>query len=321
MTEGPGLVELIAQEIKSLHKGRGVHVGDLDKRLGPHLRELAGGRPASVRQNLIAQLNGCAAHLAHDMRLAVTASLALSGETKEMPQLRDRVNWLAGQIDRDFRTASRRIHAAERLLAEQVTNELQRRRGRTPTAPSGWYLAELRVLLRLDTADPESHEHRRIVSTSANLRQVMAWVDVPGNSDRSGPRLTAEILYGGRLVRHEHPFGNRFQFVVQLPVPLQPGQEHEYGLISRVRGDGQMRSHYLVTPECQCDALDLTVRFHPDHPPRWVRCVAGETVRMYEEPRPTEELLTLDDAGEVHVRFRNLVLYLGYGVQWLPSTA
>jgi hypothetical protein len=322
MTENPSdgaeLLRLITEEIKALHKGRGVQASDIYGRLGPHLRELAGGEPVSARQRLIVQLNGCAAQLAPDMRLAVTASLALSGKTKETTQLQGRVDWLADQINREYRTASRRIDAAENLLAEQIATELQRRRGRTPTAPSGWYLAEIRALLRLDTAQPESHEHRQIVSTSVDLREVMAWADVPPNAEQTDPRLNAEILYGGRLARQEHPFGNRFQFVVQLPAPLQPGQGHEYGLISRISGHEQMSSHYLVTPECQCNALDLTVRFHPDHPPRWVRCVAGETVRMYEEPRPLGQLLTPDDAGEVHVRFRNLILYLGYGVQWLP---
>ena len=42
---------------------------------------------------------------------------------------------------------------------------------------NGWYLAEIRALLRLDTPQPESHERRRIVSTRADLREVMAWVD------------------------------------------------------------------------------------------------------------------------------------------------
>lgn len=322
MTEDPAdgaeLLRLITEEIKALHKGRGVQASNIYHRLGPHLRELAGGEPVAARQKLIVQLNGCAAQLTPDMRLAVTASLALSGKIKEITQLQGRVEWLAEQINREFRTASRRIDAAEGLLAEQIANELQRRRGRIPTAPSGWYLAEIRTLLRLDTAQPESHEHRRIVSTSVDLREVMAWVDVPRNAERTGPRLNAEILYGGRLIRQEHPFGNRFQFIVQLPAPLQPGQEHEYGLISRLSGRETMSSHYLVTPECQCDALDLTVRFHPAHPPRWVRRVAGETVRMYEEPRPAGQMLTPDDVGEVHVKFRNLILYLGYGVQWLP---
>jgi hypothetical protein len=312
MTESPaediGPVDLIVEEIRSLHKGRGIQAADLAQRLGPHLRELVGGDPATLRQSLIVQLNNCAALLAADMRLAVTASLALSGKSRGMPTLRDRVQWLSDQIGKDSRTGTRRVEAAERLLAEQVVNELRRRRGQPPAAPSGWYLAEFRALLRLDTPAPESHEHRRVISTTADLREVTAWVNVPKDSEHGGPRLSAEMLYGGSLVRQEHPFGNRFQFVVQLPEPLQPWEEHEYGLISRVRAGEPMSSHYLMTPECQCDSIDLTVRFHPDHPPRWVRRVAGETIRTYEEPRPTGKLLTPNAAGEVRAQFSTPVI-------------
>ncbi len=248
----------------------------------------------------------------------MTASLALSGQTKEMQHLDERVQWLSEQFGREFRTGKRRVKEAERLLAEQIAGELQRRRGRIPAAPQGWYLAEVQGLLRLDTTSPESHQSRRIVSTSADLREVMAWVDVPRNNGQSGPVLTSEVLHGGRLMRREQPFGNRYQFVVQLPVPLQPGEEHEYALITHVNGGGPMSSHYLWTPECRCDALDMKVRFHPDHPPKWVRRVTGETVRMYEEPRKTGDLIVPDAAGEVHVQFRDLVMYLGYGIQWEP---
>jgi hypothetical protein len=317
-SEAVGLVELIEAELHSLHRGRGVQAADLGTRIGKNLRELANAEPANQRQALTVQLNSCAAQLPADMRLAVTASLALSGEIKELPHLDDRVQWLSEQLGREFRTGKRRVSEAERRLAEQIASELQRRRGRVPAAPQGWYLAEMRSLLRLDTPEPESHQFRRIVSTASDLREVMAWVDVPRSDGHSGPALSAEVLHGGRLIKREQPFGNRFQFVVQLPVPLQPGEEHEYALISRVDGGGPMRSHHLMTPECRCDALDVKVRFHPDRPPQWVRCINGETVRMYEEPRKTGDLLVPDPAGEVHAQFSDLVMYLGYGIQWLP---
>jgi hypothetical protein len=315
-TEAVGLVELIEAELHSLHRGRGIQAGDLSARIGKHLRELANAEPVNLREALTVQLNSCAAQLPSDLRLAVTASLALSGQTKEMQHLDERVQWISEQFGREFRTGKRRVKEAERLLAEQIASELQRRRGRIPAAPQGWYIAEINGLLRLDTEAPESHQHRRIVSTSADLLEVMAWVDVPRSNGQSGPVLTADVLHGGRLMRREQPFGNRYQFVVQLPVPLQPGEEHEYALISRVDGGGPMSSHYLWTPECRCDALDMKVRFHPDHPPKWVRRVTGETVRMYEEPRKTDDLIVPDAAGEVHVQFRDLVMYLGYGIQW-----
>src|SRR5438034_3676884 len=128
-TQQPDTVHLIAAEIRSLRKGRGVHTPDLDKRLGPHLRELASGAnggTAADRQALITKLNGCATALADDLRTAITASLGLSAETMQMEHFKDRIVWLAAHLDRDYRTALRRVDAAEKLFAESIAGELNR---------------------------------------------------------------------------------------------------------------------------------------------------------------------------------------------------
>jgi hypothetical protein len=319
----PGLTELIAAEIRALRKGRGLQASDLDTRLGPYLRELVAAAyetdAAERRQVLTAEINGCVAQLADDLRISVLASLGLSAETRQMAHLRERVEWLADQLHRDYRTALRRIDMGERLLAEEIARELRRRRGRTPSTPVGWYLDEFRTLLRLDTATPESHEERRIVATRAAVSEVMAWLDVPPPATgQPHPALLAEVRYGGRLVRREQPYGSRLQCVIQLPKPLQPGDVHEYGLILRVPADEQMCPRYIFTPECQCNIFDLRVRFDLDRIPGWIRRVEGETVRMFEATMPHDDSLIPDAAGEVHLRFYNPTMYLGYGIQWQP---
>jgi len=47
--------------------------------------------------------------------------------------------------------------------------------------------------------------------------------------------------------------------------------------------------------------------------------VEGETVRQFEDARPTPRLLTPDAAGEVRQEFRALTMFLGYGIQWKPA--
>src|SRR5580704_11168427 len=106
-TEAIGLVELIEAELHSLHRGRGIQAGDLSGRIGKHLRELAEAESVNLRDSLTVQLNSCAAQLPSDLRLAVTASLALSGQTKEMQHLDERVQWLSEQFGREFRTGKR----------------------------------------------------------------------------------------------------------------------------------------------------------------------------------------------------------------------
>src|SRR5580700_570866 len=311
------LAERVAKEIRQLHKGRGLQAGDLDSRLGPLLGELAGTTEAAARrQALLTEINRCAGQLLDDYRMAIGASLALSAETIDEPLFTRRASWLADKLDRDTRTALRRIREAEWRLAELIAAELRRRRGRIPIAPDGWYVAELRTVLRLDGDSIVSEQDRRIVSTREDLTEVMAWLDLPSDTNQPEGELRAEIRYGGRLLRKEQPSRNRFNLMAQLPKPLQPGEEHRYGLSLRMPRHMLKLPHCLMTPECQCDRFDLTVRFDPARLPDWIRRVDGETVRTFENRQPVGELLVPDAAGEVHQEFRDLVLYLGYGIQW-----
>jgi hypothetical protein len=307
----------IAAEIRALRKGRGIRSSDLDRRLGQYLRELAGpgnGDVADRRRLLANELAAQAAKLPGDLRLAVLASIGQAAETKQMTRFGDRVGWLAEQAGRTDRTILRRIESAEQLLAEEIAGELQRRRSRPSSGPTAWYLDEFRTVLRLDTQTPESHERRRIVATQAGLTQVRAMMDVPRDTGEARAELSAEVLYGGRLVRRYDSEGNRFEFLIELPAPLEIGEPHEYALILRL--PELKRPHYIFTPEYPCNAFDLTVRFDLEHPPAWVREVRGETVRTFDVSRPGPENLKLDGAGEAHVRFEHPAMYLGYGLQW-----
>jgi hypothetical protein len=309
---------LVAAEIKMLRKGRGIRTRDLERRIGPHLRELIGNPSSDVadlRRALTSELSAHASRLPEDLRTAALASLGVREETKHLALFGDRVAWLAERADRNERTVLRRIAAAEQLLAEEITSELHWR-ARVVSSADGWYLDELRTVLRLDTPAPESHERRRIVSTRAGLAHVTAWLDVPRDQDEPLSGLDAQVLCGGRLVRRAVPAANRFEFVIELPKPLDARQAHEYELILRVPQGEQMRPHYIFTPECKCNVFDLTVQFHPEHPPAWVRVVSRETVRMFDSAAPSGDQRSLNGVGGVHVRFQNPVMYLGYGLQW-----
>lgn len=315
-----GRTEVLAAEIKSLRKGRGLPARSLDRQLGPLLTEFIGASDDSdiseLRQRLTRELSRCAARLPDDLQDIALTSLGISEQTRHMPFFGDRVDWLAQKSDRTARTVLRRVAVAERLLAEEVAKELAQRQDRTVAAPDGWYLDESAVTLRLDTPTPESHERRRIIATRAGLSEVMAWMDVPRDRDQPRMNLEMEIVYGGRLVRREEPSRSRFHFFIQLPTPLQLGDSHEYEMILRVPHGDQMQPHYVVTPECHYNLFDLRVRFDPQRLPAWVRRIDGETVRMFADAQPGDQQIELNALGEAHVRFRNPTLYLGYGLQW-----
>jgi hypothetical protein len=320
-TSGEDLTGRVTDEIRSLRKGRSLQVGDLDSRLGPLLRELSGsGDAADRREALMAAISRCAAQLGEEYRVAVEASLALSAETMQEPYFTGRVTWLAGYLDREYRTALRRIDQAERRLAELIATELRDRRGRIPVSAKGFYVDELRTVLRLDNEIMVSEEDRRIVSTCEGLTEVVVLFDLPREANEPGADLQAEIRYGGHLLRRqEQSSPNRFKFVLRLPEPLQPGQVHPYGLSLRMPRRMLRLPHYLVTPECRFNRFDLRIRFDSERLPAWIRRVEGETVRTFEDMQPTSNLLVPDAAGEVHQEFRDLALYLGYGIQWKPA--
>ena len=316
-TSGEDLTKRVTDEIRALRKGRGLQAGDLDSRLGPLLLELAdSGDTADRRQTLMAAISRCTAQLSYEYRIAVEASLALSADTRQEPFFTSRVTWLAGQLDREYRTALRRINQAELRLAELIATELRVRRGRIPASAEGFYVDELRTLLRMDTQMLVSEEDRRIVSTREDLTEVTVLIDLPREANESGADLQAEIRYGGHLLRKQQPSPNRFKFVLRLPEPLQPGQVHSYGLSLRMPRHMLHLPHYLVTPECRYNRFDLRIRFDPEQLPAWIRRVEGETVRQFEDARPTARLLVPDAAGEVRQEFRDLTMFLGYGIQW-----
>lgn len=315
--EDSAATPLIALEIRRLRKGRGIDAPDLRQRIGPYLRELARD-PADVadlRRALASELTGQIARLPEDLRLIVNGSLGLAPQTRRMSLFGTRVAWLAEQSGQNARTVLRRIDAAEQLLAEEINGELSRRRGRPATA-DGWYLDEFRVVLSLDSQAPQAFERRRLVAAKADLKMVRAWLDVPREAGQPPVSLEAQILYGGRLVRYPAPVANSFEFFIELPAPLQVGEEHEYEMILRIPPGEHMRPHYIFTPEVQCNVFDLTVKFDLARLPTWLRAVRGETVRTFDRGGPDGELLRLDEAGEAHVRFPNPQKYLGYGLQW-----
>jgi hypothetical protein len=322
-TAGDTPVERVRAELAGLRKGAGVEEPALARRIGPYLRELASidGEPRDsdmLRRQLRAELTVCAARLPDELRIAVTAGLALSDAARQSKLIGRRL-WLAKELSVSARTAQRRLDDGEELLAEEIVLVLRGSRGRAATTPTGWYLEKLRVVLQLDGEVVESIEERSIVATRPHLDEVMAWVVIPGDKPgQSGPAPAVKVLRGGRLLRTEQPSPGKYVSCIRLDQPLAAGQRVEYGLRLILDDPAAMRPHYVFVPEYPCDAFDLTVRFDPARPPAWVRKINGEQVRVFDATVPPARPLQLSDSGEVRATFTRLRLNLGYGLQWQP---
>jgi len=316
----PGLAE-IAAEIQALRKNRAFS-GDVSGKLGPVLLELAGGDARQANDRLGRELRGLAGRLAGEMRTAILAALALHKDTREMTTYSQRKRWLADtQLDRGDRTAERRIEEAQRLLAQEIAAELERRRGRSDPADDGWFTKHLSVVYLLDGDAPEAVEARRIVSTRHGLTEIITVLDTPRESGQRRLGLKADVTRGGKLLRTEElPRNrNRTRYTIALPSPLDADETHEYEMRIRVEPDEPMRDYYVFRPERSCDGFDLRVRFDRRRPPAWVRRVTGEDVHVYYPyegvPIPAERV-PVDATGEARASFTRLRQHLGYGLQW-----
>jgi hypothetical protein len=308
----------IAAEIKALRKGRGLR-GDVARRIGPLLLELAGGGSAQVRAALAGELSRLSERLPDELEIAVLAALALHPPTEEMGTYEQRKSWVATEFDRVPRTAERRIEEAQSLLAQEVAAELLRRRARADDTDDGWYMGHFSAVFMLDGHVAEAVEQRRIVATRDHLAEITIVLDTPRESGQRRLGLTAEVTRGGTLVRTEPLSRNRTRYVIGLPRPLRLKETHEYEMKISVEPDEPLRAYYVFRPVRRCDGFDLRVRFDRRNLPAWVRRVVGEDPHVYypyEGAPALAERVAIDTTGEAITSFTQLRPLLGYGLQW-----
>lgn len=114
--------DLVA-ELRLLRKGRGVHASRAEQRIGPALRAACGIADSTqcpeVATRVSDWLRDRIALLPPDLRICALAAFALH-ESVRLQFYRERVAWVARHLDRDFRTARRRIDRAIDLLVEMA---------------------------------------------------------------------------------------------------------------------------------------------------------------------------------------------------------
>lgn len=312
-----GRAELV-RELKSLRKGRGLFAGRIAERVGPSLRAACevtdGDGLVVIRRKVAARLAELVEQLPEDLRLPTLAAFAIEGEARQ-PLYQERVLWAAIRVDRDPRTVRRRVDEAINELAELATDAPRGRAGR-PT--DGWHTTELHVAVALDGMQPEVMEQRRIVADQDGLRELDLAVSLPaGRCD-----LDAGVFYGGTLRDCGMEASDRFRFTLALPRPLSKGESYDFALRFRLPTTRSMWPYLVCVPRRPCELFDLRVRFGRDRLPQRVRMLHGAFQRDVSDPVCHGHQHRIDQAGEIHMRFRQLTPGLAYGARWetaLPS--
>lgn len=310
-------------ELKLLRKGRGISVVQLGPRVGPAMCAAFGitdaDDAAEIRRKLTEALVNLAASLPDDLRKAALAAFGLLEQARH-PFLQARVTWVAKALDRDERTARRRIDEGIERIAELAVSA---QTGQTePAYPSrSWHTEELRVALALDQAVPEAFEFRRVIADADDIDELdlaLTLTNARKRRENAGEDdLQVHVFYGGRLTERVMESSERFGLMLRLPKPLRRKARHDIALRFRA---ALRHPHYVCVPRHPVDFFDLHVKFPRSMPGAIVKLenVFQDDAR---DPSARGEVLTLNESGEVHVQFRNLAPGFAYGVRWEPAEA
>jgi len=214
-----GLAALI-KELKTLRKGRGLFVRQISERVGPELREVCnvvdGDGPAEIRRSVSERLEGLASSLPEDLRIAILAAFALHPDAR-LPFYQERVRWTAQRLNRDDRTARRRIDEAIERLAELAVSSANDP-DPMEASSTGWHTDELRISLALDQPAPEAFEFRRVVADRDRLSELDLAMTLTSAADRKplpNDALALDVFYGGRLSQKALESTDRLGFVLE----------------------------------------------------------------------------------------------------------
>ena len=328
MTE---FVTELVEEMKALRRGRGILEGRIDDRIGRALRIACGvpegSSPTDTRRIVSTRLTELADQLPDDLRNAVLAAFALLPDTRQR-FYQERVRWVAGRLERDERTAQRRInegftHLAELAVATAGTGPVD-----FPTAEEQeptWYTEKLRVAMMLDGPNPTAFEWRRIVSNQDGLDEIDLAFTLTApvvGAEPTAPALEIAMLYGGTLVTREMAATRRFAFSILLAKPLERNERCEFALKFQVPQGQAMQPHYVCVPREKCKLFDLRVRFDRDQLPSTVWQLTKMFQSDLDDPASHGTKIDVDSAGELHLRFEDLAPGFAYGARWdLPTEA
>lgn len=319
------LAAALTNDLKRLRKGRAILVHQIAEHIGPALGEVCGvtdgDSPTEIRTKVISCLHRLAEELPSDLRVAVLAALAIHRDAQHA-LYGERVRWLAGRLERDDRTARRRIDEGIERLTELAVTTVDGCDSPTLPRSAGWHAERIQVALVLDRTAPEAFEFRRIAADRDGLTELDLALTLTarrhGLAPAAPPELDVDVIYGGTLVRRARESVDRLAFALELPGRLDRHDVHEFALQYRVPDGRPMLPHYVCVLRQRCDRFDLRARFDRTRPPQRVWRVDAAFQRDIDDPAPGGPLLTPDPAGEIRLTFSQLTPGLAYGVRWEP---
>jgi len=312
-------VKVLIEELQQLRRGYGLHAPEVLSRVGPVLTRVCNLNSISTtggrRERLIERIGGLVSALPRELRLAVQAAFALP-PADQSRFLRERMEWLGEQLERDPRTAMRRVQTGLALLAEQMLR-IAAPSGGDGYAPGGWFVETFRATLMMHVDPVELIETRKVISTVDGLDRItIAW-SIPAEPSGARSGLRVDLLYGGELERDEEISTECFwSCTLKMPRPLRSGEAHEFQVRVVSLPRNKFEPYFVLTPFRRCDEFVLRAKFDVAgcRPVVWV--LDGTPFQLVQENHPIGDQLSLDSVGEVVRKFQDLRTGLSYGLRW-----
>jgi hypothetical protein len=314
---------VLVADLARLRRGHGLNTPDLPGLIAelvllPTVCGLRAGMSDAARRDLlVGRLDAAIQRLPAEFQLALQAALALP-PADQSRFLKDRLRWLGEQLQRDPRTALRRVDDGQRLLAERLLGTTGAGEpDPNDYAPDGWFVNRLRSVVMLHVDPVQLLEQRLVTSTKEGLRALTVSWSVPDEVPDAGPAPQVELLFGGDLRQDvEKSTPTYWTGSILLAEPLAPGQSHEYQLRVSALPPDRMRPYYVLTPFRRFDEFVLRAKFHPERRPEVVWRLDGVPFQTLDNKEPSDGVVSLDRSNEVEATFRNLKGGLSYGLQW-----
>lgn len=305
-------------ELKQLRRGRGLHGREVTTQIGPLLSAVSGIRDdmdaGQRRQRLIEKLESTLLHLPDELEIASRVALGLHPEAQSR-FLAERMSWLASAMDRNERTAARRVDDALSLLAERLVAGIDENAGpENDFAPAGWYVEFQQATVMLHRDPVRVHEIRRVRCTRDGLSELTVSWSVP---PVEGNELEAEMVFGGDLVKDEaNSTASYWTGRIRLPRPLEAGEEFTSELLVTTLPRNRFQPYFVLSPFRRCDEFVLRTKFAPDHRPEQVWELNRVPFAYVNENQPVGDLLETDGTNEITSRFVKLAEGFSYGIRW-----
>ena len=235
----------LRDELKDLHRGRGVRRADVRSWLGPELQAIARVSDSTsdddARSALVQLIRDHSSTFPRDLRYLF---LVATGILVDHPFLEERLAVAEQALDRSSRVLRRRLRTAEQLLADSLTQTYSR--GTGPYESQGWQWEEHRfhLVLRTDAQLTLTRSLRALADHQLYIHESFV---IPGRL-ADGMELSFEAVTGLTVLDVDHSSPNNWGVTLELPQTLKRGQCLETELRVTVPDSRALNPFMVIAP-------------------------------------------------------------------------